>query len=254
MARFLSRVCYWIVGLLFALSRPALSSPVLIDIYEYHKFPPMVVSQDKSIGLSFAFARYLSNVSNGRYQFNINLVSMGSLQSRLKQGEPTVVLFVNPIWFNDVEQEQYFWSEPVLTLKDEIVSVKDKPFSFSAAEDYVGKRIGGIKGYTYPILDSLVKDGKAQRIDAEGDLQNLKRLHKVGDLDAIIVNEGPLKFYSQLLGIQSELFISPKPSGVYQVRILVTKDQSDVFSFIQSLVENMDEDEAWLEIKNLYLP
>ncbi len=246
------RLC--LISVLLISAQVVSSSPVQVDIYEYHKFPPMVVSQEKSIGLSFAFARYLSNASDGKYQFKIHVVSMDSLQLRLKNQQPAVVLFVNPIWFDDPEESKFFWSEEVLTLRDEIVSLNSKPFIFSQNEDYKGKRIGGIKGYTYPVLDALVSDNLAQRVDAQGDLENLKRLYEKGDLDAIIVNEGPLKFYSQLLGIQHKLFVSPKPSGVYQVKIMVTKNQPAVFEFIQSVLANMDQDSAWMEIINLYLP
>lgn len=232
----------------------SLSSPVQVDIYEYHQFPPMVVSQEKAVGLSFAFARYLSNVSNRQYHFKIHLISMNDLQLKLKSQQPAVVLFVNPIWFDDPQESKFLWSKEVLTLKDEIVSLSGKPFVFTQNEDYKGKRIGGIKGYTYPALDLLVSENLAQRVDAEGDLENLKRLYKKGDLDAIIVNQGPLKFYSQLLGIENKLFVSPKPSGVYQVKIMVTKSQPAVFEFIQNVLANMKEDPAWIEIKNLYLP
>lgn len=41
------------------LSKSVFSSPV-VTIYEYHQFPPMVVSQSKRVGLSFGFAGYLT--------------------------------------------------------------------------------------------------------------------------------------------------------------------------------------------------
>lgn len=232
----------------------AYADPETIQVYEYHEFPPMVVSKEKRLGLSFGFARYLSKKSEGRYAFEINVFSMLKVQSLLKNNASGVVFFVNPIWFSDESQEQYLWTRDVLTLRDEIVSLKSKPFEYLSDHGFKGKSIGGILGYTYPHLDRLVDIKGAVRIDEKNDLINLKKLTSGGEVDAIIVNEGPLKFYSQILGIENELYISSTPSGIYQVKILLTKDLAHVYDFIEGVISDMSEDEAWYELKHLYLP
>lgn len=228
--------------------------PEIIQVYEYHEFPPMVVSKEKQIGLSFGFARYLTKKSKGRYVFKVNVFSMLKVQLLLEDAASGVVFFVSPIWFSDESREQYLWTQEVLTLRDEIVSLKSNPFEYQSDIGFKGKSIGGISGYTYPQLDELVNKKSAVRIDEKSDLLNLKKLASGSEVDAIIVNEGPLKFYSQILGIENDLYTSTTPSGVYPVRILLTKDLRNTYEFIEGVINNLSEDEAWYELKHLYLP
>ncbi|MFY0642196.1 MAG: hypothetical protein JXR16_14180 [Bermanella sp.] len=235
------------------LSKSVFSSPV-VTIYEYHQFPPMVVSQSKRVGLSFGFARYLTKKSKGMYRFNVEVVTMQTLQSHLKSGLSAMVIFVNPIWFSDNNMEKYLWTDSVLALRDEIVSKKEKPFSYLDKNSFIGKVIGGIEGYTYPVLDEVVKSGDADRVNAKSDIENLKNLKEGNELDAVIVNEGPLKFYSQILGIEDEVFVSNKPSGEYKVRILLTKDLLPVYQFLAGIIPKFESDDDWIALKDLYLP
>ena len=234
-------------------SHNAFSSSV-VTIYEYHQFPPMIVSQSKRIGLSFGFARYLTQKSKGKYRFDVKVVDMQTLQDNLDGGLSGMVIFVNPIWFSDDKMEKYLWTDSVLTLRDEIVSKNETPFSYIDKSSFKGKRIGGIEGYTYPVLDEMVKLGNASRVNAKSDLENLKKLKEGIELDAIIVNEGPLKIYSQILGIEDDVFLSSQPSGEYKVKILLTKDLLPVYQFVVEIISKLDSDDDWVTLKNLYLP
>lgn len=228
--------------------------PRTITILEYHQFPPMVVSKQKSIGLSYGFARYLTAKSKGEFSFKVETLSMQALQNHLMNEQTAMVVFVSPVWFDDVGMEKYLWSDVVLTLKDQLVSKKEKPFNFQEAGSFKDKIIGGIKGYTYPVFDSMVSQQQAIRLDFDSDLESLKALKSNEDLDAVIVNEGPLKFYSQILGIEHDIFIASQPLGVYPVRVLLTQDLTSVHEFLQNTLSDMEKDEAWLNLKALYLP
>lgn len=230
------------------------ASSKAVTIFEYHQFPPMVVSKDKEVGLSYGFARYLTKKSKGQYEFEINVTSMQRLQSLLVSDQPAVVLFVNPVWFDDTKMERFLWTDVVLTLKDELVSKKMRPLGLNDESSYAGRVIGGIDGYTYPMLDKLVSENKAHRVNFNNDLEGLRRLNESDDLDALIVNEGPLKFYSDLLGLKQNLYISKQPSGVYPVRILLTNDLIDVHAFLKEVLVDIESDKDWLNLKALYLP
>ena len=247
-------IVIWLLFFVLLFSRHVYSDPVVVTIYEYHNFPPMVVSQSKRIGLSFGFARYLTQKSRGMYRFDVKVVAMQSLQSHLESGQSAMVIFVNPIWFADENMQKYLWTDSVLTLKDEIVSKKSKPFLYQNRLSFKGKVIGGIDGYTYPVLDELVAQGEAVRVNTGSDLQNLKDLTQGNQLDAVIVNEGPLKFYSQILGIEEKLYVSNQPSGEYEVKILLTKDLLSVHLFLEEIIPNFDLDGDWIALKELYLP
>lgn len=100
----------------------------------------------------------------------------------------------------------------------------------------------------------MVKLGNTSRVNAKSDLENLKKLKEGVELDAVIVNEGPLKFYSQILGIEDDVFLSSQPSGEYKVKILLTKDLLPVYQFVAEIISKLDSDDDWVTLKNLYLP
>jgi hypothetical protein len=91
-------------------------------------------------------------------------------------------------------------------------------------------------------------------VNARSDVENLKKLKEGNELDAVIVNEGPLKFYSQILGIEDKVFVSNKPSGEYKVRILLTKDLLPVYQFLAGIIPKFESDDDWMALKDLYLP
>lgn len=224
-----------------------------VTIWEYHDFPPMVVSEQKQQGLTYGFARLLNHEADGQYQFSVRLIDLPSLLAKLDGGLQGVVLFVSPIWFEDEQLSRYFWSENVMELRDEIVSSVDLKFEYNGPESYLGKRVGGIAGYTYPGLDELDKLGSAKRIDASSDIENLKRLIEDQSIDVAIVNQRPLKFYSTLLGYSHKLHVSQRSQGQYQVRILVTKGFPNAHKFINTVIEGLTTNPRWHDLRTYYL-
>lgn len=224
-----------------------------ITVWEYHDFPPMVVSEQKQQGLSFGFTRLLNHEANGEFNFSVRPISLPSLLKKLDEGLQGIVLFVSPIWFDDQNEHKYHWSDPIMELRDEVVSSKNTQFEYTGAQSYQGKRVGGIAGYTYPGLDEMHQKGAAKRIDASSDVENLKNLIKHESIDVAIVNQGPLKFYSTLLGYSESLHVSERPQGQYQVRILVTKGFPKVYEFIQKVVKGLDSNARWSDLRSYYL-
>jgi len=229
------------------------AAPQMITIYEYHSFPPMVVSQEKRQGLSYSFARLLTDRSQGQFKFDVSIRTLPEVIRLLESEQAGVVLFVNPLWFGDVEETRYFWSKPVFTMRDEVVSRRRSPLEYNGGESFVGKTVLGISGYTYPDLDGLVQQGRATRINAKSDVQNLKRLVQDQMVDAAIVNSGPLNFYATLYGMTDDIYLSKKPQGEYQVKILMTRNLPKVNEYVNRLVQELGHNRNWLDMKRLYL-
>ena len=235
----------------------ALLSPNLwaqqVTIWEYHNFPPMIISEQKQQGLTYGFTRLLNHAGDGEFEFKVQLIDLPSLLQKLDGGLQGVVLFVSPIWFDDANFSRYFWSETVMELRDEVVSSTDLKFEYTGPESYVGKKVGGIAGYTYPGLDEMVIDGTAKRIDFSSDVENLKNLIEHQAIDVAIVNQRPLKFYSTLLGYSEKIHVSKQSQGRYEVRILVTKGFPQVFEFVNSVVDGLDTNSRWHDLRVYYL-
>lgn len=223
-----------------------------IPIFEYHTFPPMVVSESRKSGLSFGFARLL-NRGTSQFQFEVETQSLPSTLSRLQEGEAAVVLFVSPIWFDDVTREKYFWTQPVYQLRDEVVSRKRDAFEYQGPESLQGLTVAGIEGYTYVELDRMVEQGDAKRIDFANDKAALEALMNDDSIDVAIVNSGPLSFYTNTMGLGDRLYISELPQGEYPVRILVSKSLPRVFEYIEYKVETLPNNKMWQDMRRLYL-
>lgn len=245
-------IAFWLATVF--LFSPAVHSEAMqnVPIFEYHTFPPMVVSESRQTGLSYGFARLL-NRGSSHFDFDVELQSLPETLSRLADGEPAVVLFVSPIWFDDVKQEKYFWTQPVYQLRDEIVSRKQNAFEYTGPESLEGFTVAGIEGYTYPDLERLVAKGQAKRIDFANDKAVLKALINDEGIDVAIVNSGPLSFYKNTMSLSNRIHVSELPQGEYPVRILVSKALPRVFEYIQYKVETLPNNKIWQDMRKLYL-
>lgn len=230
-----------------------MGAPKPITVWEYHAFPPMIVSQDKRQGLSYSFARLLTDRSQGKFQFNVEIVSLPDVLDFIKDDKQGMVLFVNPLWFGDAEETAFFWSDPVITMRDEVVSRRGTKLEYINGESFVGKTVLGISGYTYPELDELVLQRRSARINGKSDVENLKRLIRDPLIDAAIVNSGPLNFYTTLYGMKDDIYLSRKPQGEYEVKILTTKKLPEVNEYVNRLVKELGYNRNWLDMKRLYL-
>lgn len=89
--------------------------------------------------------------------------------------------------------DDYYWSDPIITNRDIILSLKNSPIEFSQISDLSGKKIGTIHGFKYPTLESLFRDKKLERIDAlntENSLQMLTHNH----VEGIVISEAVAKW------------------------------------------------------------
>lgn len=223
-----------------------------VPIFEYHTFPPMVVSESRKSGLSFGFTRLL-NRGTTQFEFEVETQSLPSTLSRLQDGEAAVVLFVSPIWFDDVKREKYFWTQPVYQLRDEVVSRKSDAFEYQGPQSLEGLTVAGIEGYTYLDLDQMVEQGQAKRVDFANDKAVLEALMNDEDIDVAIVNSGPLSFHTNTMSLNDRIHVSELPQGEYPVRILVSKSLPRVFEYIEYKVETLPNNKMWQDMRRLYL-
>jgi len=79
----------------------------------------------------------------------------------------------------------YWWSEPVLTLKNVLYSSSEKPLEFEGMDSLHNKRIGCIRNYFYPAIQPLFDSSKAVRYDVNSDIV-LLRMVKAGRVDAAV--------------------------------------------------------------------
>ncbi len=77
----------------------------------------------------------------------------------------------------------YWWSEPVLSLKNVLYSSVIKPRAYADPSSLSGLTLGCIRNYFYPVAQPLFDNRQATRYDVNSDLV-LLRMVKAGRVDA----------------------------------------------------------------------
>ena len=92
----------------------------------------------------------------------------------------------------------FLFSEPVLQVRDVVLSRKNAPFAYSTPESLFGKRVGTVLGFVYPVLEPYFAKKQITRVDvaSEKSLLAMLNLHRV---DVVLINE-----FSALWHINSE--------------------------------------------------
>lgn len=107
------------------------------------------------------------------------------LELGLAAGEIDMLCLYSPKWFS--HPEDFDWSVNVRVQRDLVVAPRDKARQYRQADDLIGKRVGTIFGYRYPMLETVLEHG-AIRVDERTAELSFRRL-RMGTVDAIVVAE-----------------------------------------------------------------
>ncbi len=237
-------VKYWLIFLLLCPAAFAAQIKPKMTVYAYHLQPPLIIDIDNQTGLYFDFVRQLNKLSDN-YQFELAFVPRKRLEAMLQRDEMTgVLLGVNPKWFKDKAEQKYLWTSTVFTDRDEIVSLKATPLEYQSPNSLKGKVIGGVRGFYYAGINELVARGKVSRVDTAGEAALLTMLTK-GRVDAAIIGRSMYDYLVKGSGLGNTFHLSEKPHDSYNRRVLVPKSQRAIFSHLQALITELDQDCLW---------
>jgi len=146
------RTCYVFAALaLSGLSFNVQASKV-IDVWTYYSSPPFSLSSDQH-SLTQVLFRELSSRSEGRWTFKVSYLPRKRINLNLGKDRQGIVVWTNPLWFNDKEESKYSWTNRVVWGRNEIVSLKGTPVEYEGAKSLIGKRFGGVLGHHYVEID-----------------------------------------------------------------------------------------------------
>ena len=210
--------------------------PVL-TVYSYHQAPPFHVDALKNIGLNFDFVKALQQQLKDIVRLEHQTIARPELNKRLKRGEPAIVLWGSPLWFQFLEQE-FLWSKPIFNDEDVVASLVKSNFSGDWQGFIKGKKLGGRSGYRYATIDDMVARGEVQRIDAPNDLVNIERL-LVGQVDAILIVKSSLLYYVRTMDLINTIKLAGKAHSSYDRQILVTEHYRDYLPRINQAIDKI---------------
>lgn len=227
------------------------TKPELISLYTYHTHPPFQISQNK--GLSYDLADYLTQRSKGRYEFAVKPMSRPRVDKMLDQAQSGVIPWVNPVWFKDVKEDKYMWTQGVF-MEDgnAIISHQKKRIIYEGPETLKGLLFGGLRGHFYQGIDDYIKETHQRvRVDAENHIDNFRKLTKQR-IDVTLMPESGALYYINQANLSDVLFVSPKLHTQFQRRAIIINKRKDILEFLEMVSKEMGDDLEWKNIMTAY--
>lgn len=232
--------------LVAAVNRP------MINVYAYHLKPPYILDVKAQQGLYFDFVRYV-NQKQQQYQFKLVYMPRKRIDRFLELDRlDGAVIGVSPVWFGDKSEQKYLWTGAILDDQDEVVSRNTDRVEYTGPKSLIGKRLGGVLGFSYVGIDPLVESGDIQIFHTVGDREVMELVARYR-VDVGIVSSATLKYLSETVQRWNNVFyISPQPHYAFQRRLLLTQGNQQAFSVINPIILTMAEDQQWLEVMRKY--
>lgn len=147
--------------------------------------PPIAVVSANTLvsGLSRDLGMAMAGAMNRRPVFVV--VSRKRVEWALESGTVDIVCNANPAWYEDAAE--LGWTQPLYPQVERIATLQSA-LPVRQVADLAGRRIGTIRGYTYPQIEPLWATGKAAR-SAEDRLPLVMKSLLSGVSDAAIVSE-----------------------------------------------------------------
>ncbi|RCU50016.1 hypothetical protein DU002_10375 [Corallincola holothuriorum] len=169
--RLLSK-CVLACGLL----SPALSAtPNNLTVgYGYHNAPPYAIISTGTLqsGIIKDIADALAAKANIKVSFKE--VNRLDLDNQLNSGELDMNCIANPAWFK--QPERFVWSGPLFVEQDRLYGPPDDKRKVDEIGDLSLTRVGTIRGFHYPTLESQFEQHNIQRSDASKHADNFAAL------------------------------------------------------------------------------
>lgn len=192
-----------------------------VEFATHYDHPPFIVDLKKQEGLVFDFARYLSEKSKGRYEFQVTFVPRERLQTYLTKKQQVVIPFVSPKWFDDKAQTRYLWTSVMLMDQNIIVTLSKSKFEYKGLKSLKGKTMGYVLGHKMPDIEPLIAQGKIKSEVSPSMIGNFKKLVE-GRVDFVVTGEMIARDLIARENWRSRLSISKAPLDVFERRVLVS--------------------------------
>lgn len=237
------RQCVLLLILGFIICSPCWPTET-VNLYLYNTPPPL--NTDMPGNLSDYLAKFLSDFSDGKYQFRAVYLPRKRLDSLVSAKQwHGAVIWANPAWFNDSDQERYLWSEKLATDYNLVLSHKKKPVEFVSPASLTGLKLGGVLGHIYSDFDVMIKDGRLTREDSGSFLQNLMKL-KARRVDVIFIPASALyHFKQQYPDMDDWIYVAKKPRNIFHYRIFCSLTNKALVTFFDEGIKGLQLDWYW---------
>jgi polar amino acid transport system substrate-binding protein len=241
-----SKLC--IIALLAAMG--SLASAETVTVFTNATFPPLVV--DAKIGLYPETVAYLNQLKLEGFDFVMETLPRKRLQILVENGTlDGIVIGMMPQWMGDPNRVKYLWTDPFATDSFVMASTTLNPVFYNRIDERSGVRIGVTLGYVYPGIDEWVARHGLTRDEAPTEERNLDKL-MLGRVDAVIVAESVLRYYTKIHRMSGGLIIETMPGQQTERRFLIPKSKQQVFDKLAPAIRRLNADPNWRRIQSQY--
>lgn len=202
-----------------------------ITIYSHYEMPPFVTSKEE--GLTYELANKLNELSNGKYNFNVEILPRKRLDSVIESEDwRGLVPWVNPVWFNDKNKRRFSWSKVIMRDENLVISHQLKPVVYDGPSSLKNLTLGGIVGHRYVEIEPFVRSKEIKRDDVVTEIQNIEKLllHRI---DVLFMPRISLNYYiNKYPRFKQQVFVSEKPRGSFERFFLMPKTADNLKIFI----------------------
>jgi polar amino acid transport system substrate-binding protein len=231
-----------VLALLLAASAwRAHAAPQELSAWTYFDSPPYITDAASNSGLARDLVDYLNRALAGRYHLTLALIPRARLNLMLERGDRGVVLLAPSVVFNPA----YPRSEALLDDRQELLSRRDHPVDYHGAGSLDGVRLGGMRGHSYPFIQSDIDAGRVQVHRAQSEPALLKML-MVKRLDAVTMASTSARYLARTLpDTQATLHYSPNHLGRFTRQLMFQRGMEAERDDFNPVVRAMAADPAW---------
>ncbi|MBB3167411.1 substrate-binding periplasmic protein [Simiduia aestuariiviva] len=203
----------------------------IIPFYAYHDKPPYMIDKVQAQGEYYDLVRYLNEVGQ-EFQFELRYLPRNRVERLLEQNQlDGPVLGVNPLWFNDPNEEVYLWTSPVFFDQDVFVSRAVAPFDFAGVDSLHGKQACLVLGNYYLGVTESIQRGVLRKVATARESVILEMLD-LGRCDFGIISLSLLRYFQEQHQWQGRYHVAQTPHDTFARRILVPRTQSALHHYL----------------------
>lgn len=205
-----------------------LAQTYLVGGYDY---PPFVYAKATQ-GIYVDLVTELSKVS--QQSFKWEHYPYARLDALFTKASVHIEVGSSPLWTAS-KRVPGFYTVPFYILKDVVVFRRGKHASMKSFSDLQGKRVGLVRGYSFPQFQKAFDDGTAIRIDAANELALMKLLIN-NRVDQIFISQD-LFLYHQKANKKFNSLVPGDIVGSYEVAIRVHPKYKSLVSILNEGIE-----------------
>jgi polar amino acid transport system substrate-binding protein len=229
-----------------------MDSPTKVQLYTPYDFEPFIMDRGTQQGLIYDLQRYLNDLADGAYQFEVQTVPRIPVERLVKMRELAIVPFVSPNWFSDDKEERFDWTAALL--EDETVIVSPKHLSLDNLQPEI------LRGKTLCGSATLRRDAAVQKLVNVGTVKQtlvpntpacLQMLLR-GRADFYVSGRMLVAYFMQKPELAAQLYMSHSPLRHFARRILISPKGSELPGWLNQKIEILGKSQSWQNVMKSY--